>query len=92
MIGLICHIHLYQNIAGEESPSAGNLFAPPQLHDQAFHAAGVAFTDAFNDILLIGALILFSGALAVFALVRQSDFVPHAPPAQAEVPQEPAAA
>ena len=39
--------------------------------------AGVAFTDAFNDILLIGALILFSGALAVFALVRQSDFVPH---------------
>ena len=36
--------------------------APPQLHDQAVHAAGVAFTDAFNDILLIGALILFSGA------------------------------
>ena len=51
--------------------------APPQFHDQAFQAAGVAFTDAFNDILLIGALILFSGALAVLALVRQSDFVPH---------------
>ena len=50
--------------------------APPQLHDQAVQAAGVAFTDAFNDILLIGALILFSGAIAVLALVRQSDFVP----------------
>ncbi len=51
---------------------------PPQLHDQAVQAAGVAFTDAFNDILLIGALILFSGAIAVLALVRQSDFVPAA--------------
>jgi EmrB/QacA subfamily drug resistance transporter len=50
---------------------------PAELHDQAVHAAGVAFTNAFNDILLIGALILFSGALAVVALVRQSDFVAH---------------
>jgi hypothetical protein len=59
--------------------------APPQLHDQAVQAAGIAFTDAFNDILLIGALILFSGALAVLALVRQSDFVPHAAPEEAAV-------
>jgi EmrB/QacA subfamily drug resistance transporter len=51
--------------------------APPALHDQAVHAAGVAFSDAFNDILLIGALILFAGALATALLVRQSDFVPH---------------
>jgi hypothetical protein len=66
---------------------------PPQLHDQAFHAAGVAFTNAFNDILLIGALILFSGALMVLALVRQSDFVPHGPPQQAPAEaEEPAAA
>ena len=62
--------------------------APPQLHDQAVHAAGVAFTDAFNDILLIAALILFSGALAVLALVRQSDFVPHGPPEGAGAPEE----
>ena len=67
--------------------------APPQLHDRAFDAAGIAFTDAFNDILLIGALILFSGALAVFALVRQSDFAPRGQPEQAEAPaREPAAA
>jgi len=69
--------------------------APPQFHDQAFHAAGVAFTDAFNEILLIGALILFSGALAVLCLVRQRDFVPHGapPPAEAKEPErEPAAA
>jgi hypothetical protein len=69
---------------------------PPQLHDKAFNAAGTAFTNAFNDILLIGAVILFSGALAVLFLVRQSDFVPQGPPQEAgpersEV-QEPAAA
>jgi hypothetical protein len=64
---------------------------PAGLHDQAVHAAGVAFTDAFNDILLIGALILFTGALAVLALVRESDFVPHgAPEAPAEA-REPVA-
>jgi hypothetical protein len=62
--------------------------APPQLHDQAVQAAGVAFTDAFNDILLIGALILFSGALMVVALVRQSDFVPHGAPEGAGAPAE----
>jgi predicted MFS family arabinose efflux permease len=67
--------------------------APPALHDRAFHAAGIAFTDAFNDILLIGAVILFTGALAVLLLVRQSDFVPHGPPQPAEPPaQEPAPA
>jgi hypothetical protein len=66
---------------------------PPQFHDQAFHAAGVAFTNAFNDILLIGALILFSGAFAVLVLVRQSDFVTQGRPEPAESQvQEPAAA
>ena len=55
--------------------------------------AGVAFTDAFNDILLIGALILFTGALAVLALVRQRDFVPHGPPQGApEETKQPVAA
>jgi hypothetical protein len=50
--------------------------------------AGVAYTDAFNDILLIGALILFSGALAVLALVRQSDFVPRGAPEEPKEAQE----
>ena len=61
---------------------------PPQLHDQAVHAAGVAFTDAFNDILLIGALILFSGAIVVLALVRESDFVPVGAAEEAGGPEE----
>jgi EmrB/QacA subfamily drug resistance transporter len=69
--------------------------APPQLHDQFAQAAGTAFTNAFNDILLIGALILFAGALAAALLVRQSDFVVHGAPEEA-IPEgaegEPAAA
>jgi EmrB/QacA subfamily drug resistance transporter len=64
---------------------------PPQLHDQAVRVAGVALTDAFNDILLIGALILFSGALAVLALVRRSDFVPYKAPEEPGEAQEPVA-
>jgi hypothetical protein len=55
--------------------------APPSLHDRAVQAAGEAFTSAFNEILLIGALILFAGALSVALLVRQSDFIPHGPAA-----------
>jgi len=54
--------------------------APPQLHDQAVRVAGAAYTNAFNDILLIGALILFSGALAALLLVRQGDFVAYGRP------------
>jgi EmrB/QacA subfamily drug resistance transporter len=50
--------------------------APPALHAQAAQAAGQAFTTAFNEILLIGAVILFAGALAVLTLVKQSDFLP----------------
>ena len=41
----------------------------------------VAFVGAFNEILLIGALILFVGALAGFLLVRSSDFVQPTEPA-----------
>jgi EmrB/QacA subfamily drug resistance transporter len=76
-------------VAASGTRAAGQ--APPPLHDQAVHVAGVAFTNAFNDILLIGALILFSGALAVLALVRQSDFVPHGAPPQPKEAQEPVA-
>jgi hypothetical protein len=59
---------------------------PTPLHNQAFHAAGVAFTDAFNEILLIGAVILFTGSLAALLLVRQRDFVPHGAAPAADTP------
>jgi hypothetical protein len=72
-------------VAASGTQVAGQV--PPQLQGQALNAAGLAFTDAFNDILLIGALILFSGAIAVLALVRQSDFV--VSPGAVEEPREP---
>jgi EmrB/QacA subfamily drug resistance transporter len=39
------------------------------------HAAEVAFTSGFNEILLIGAVIAFVGAALGYALVRSRDFV-----------------
>jgi EmrB/QacA subfamily drug resistance transporter len=47
-------------------------------------AAREAFVSSLNEILLVGAVVLFVGSLAAFALVRAQDFVPQAaapPPA-----------
>jgi hypothetical protein len=47
----------------------------PELHDQTVQAAITAFVAALNDIMLIGAIVLFAGAVLALALVRRSDFV-----------------
>jgi EmrB/QacA subfamily drug resistance transporter len=48
---------------------------------QVSRAADVAFVSAFNEIILIAAILSFVGAAMGFALVRSSDFVePSAPP------------
>jgi predicted MFS family arabinose efflux permease len=57
---------------------------PPSARAEVAHASTVAFTSAFNEILLIGALIAFVGAALGFALVRSSDFVAQAQPAADE--------
>jgi EmrB/QacA subfamily drug resistance transporter len=49
--------------------------APPGQRPEIVHAAKVAFVSGFNDILLIGAIVAFLGAILGFALVRASDFV-----------------
>jgi EmrB/QacA subfamily drug resistance transporter len=51
------------------------------------HAADVAFVSAFNEVILVAAVISLVGAVAGFALVRSSDFVqptggPEAKPAE----------
>jgi EmrB/QacA subfamily drug resistance transporter len=54
-------------------------------------AADIAFVGAFNDIILIAAILSFAGAALGFALVRSRDFVkPGAPPP--EPVEEPVAA
>ena len=52
------------------------------------HAYRVGFTDAFTEILLIGALLALIGAILGAALVRSSDFVP----SHADAQQSPTAA
>jgi EmrB/QacA subfamily drug resistance transporter len=63
--------------------------APPGVRAQLTTAANQAFISGFNDILLVGAIIAFTGAVLGFALVRSRDFVtqPEGQPAA-----EPAAA
>jgi len=55
--------------------------AMPDASPQVLHASGLAFTNAFNEITLIAALVAFAGAIAGFALTRSSDLIiPGAPP------------
>ena len=49
--------------------------APPGQRAQVTADAKIAFVSAFNDILLIGAVIIFAGAACGFLLVRSRDFV-----------------
>jgi hypothetical protein len=52
---------------------------PPDARAQVAHAATVAFTSALNEILLVGAVIAFIGAVLGFSLTRSEDFVPQGP-------------
>jgi EmrB/QacA subfamily drug resistance transporter len=49
--------------------------APGGQRTEIVPAAKVAFVSAFNEILLIGAIVAFTGAALGFALVRSKDFV-----------------
>jgi predicted MFS family arabinose efflux permease len=49
--------------------------APPGIRADVVHASNVAFTGAFNEIILIAAVLSFVGAALGFLLVRQRDFV-----------------
>ena len=48
---------------------------PPPQRAHVVDAARTAFVDSFNEILLVGAAILFVGSLAVWVAVRARDFV-----------------
>jgi EmrB/QacA subfamily drug resistance transporter len=56
---------------------------PPAQRAQATHAIHSAFAGAMNEILLVGAIVAFAGALLGFALVRGEDFVAYGAPAPA---------
>jgi EmrB/QacA subfamily drug resistance transporter len=76
---------------GEVVASGGSKAAaavsPPGIRPEVVHASNVAFVGAFNEIILIAAILSFVGAALGFVLVRSRDFVQHA-----EGAPEPAAA
>jgi EmrB/QacA subfamily drug resistance transporter len=49
--------------------------APPGQRGEVVHASTVAFTSAFNEIILIAAVVSFLGAALGYLLVRSRDFV-----------------
>ncbi len=54
--------------------------SPPGSRPRVEQAIHVAFSAAFNDILLIAAVVAVAGGLLALALVRGSDFVAHGAP------------
>jgi len=60
-----------------EAVASGGSRAAAELgfHGKAIHAADVAFVSGMNEILVIGAIVCFLGAICGFLLVRSEDFV-----------------
>ena len=62
-------------VASSGSRGVEALHLPPAIGAKAVHAADVAFVSAFNEIILIAAILSFVGAGLGFALTRSSSFV-----------------
>jgi len=62
-------------VASGGSRAVAALPLPPAIHVKAVHAADVAFVSGLNEVILIGAILSFVGAILGFTLVRQRDFV-----------------
>ncbi|MGN6587253.1 MAG: MFS transporter [Solirubrobacterales bacterium] len=73
-------------VASGGSRAVSELHLPPAIHAKATHAADVAFVSGMNEILVIGAIVCFVGAVLGFLLVRSEDFVQ-----PTDGPSEPAA-
>jgi EmrB/QacA subfamily drug resistance transporter len=57
---------------------AAAVVTPARIRPEVVHASDVAFVGAFNEIILIAAVLSFVGAALGFVLVRSRDFVQHA--------------
>jgi predicted MFS family arabinose efflux permease len=77
-------------VASGGSRAAGAV-APAGIKPEVVHASDVAFVSAFNEIIMIAAVLSFVGAALGFALVRSRDFVQQAGP-EDETAAEPVAA
>jgi EmrB/QacA subfamily drug resistance transporter len=66
--------------------------APPAARDHLRQVADSAFASALNEILMVGAIIAFVGAVLGFALTRSEDFVPYGEQPEAEAEPAPVAA
>jgi len=70
-------------IASGGSRAAGAV-APARIRPEVIHASDVAFVGAFNEIIMIAAVLSFVGAALGFVLVRSRDFVQQAGPPEGD--------
>jgi EmrB/QacA subfamily drug resistance transporter len=70
-------------IASGGSRAAGAV-VPAHIRPEVIHASDVAFVGAFNEIIMIAAVLSFVGAALGFVLVRSKDFVQEAGPEEAK--------
>jgi EmrB/QacA subfamily drug resistance transporter len=66
---------LGEAVASGGSRAVSELPLPPAIQLKAQHAADIAFVSGLNDILVIGAIVCFIGAVLGFLLTRSEDFV-----------------
>ena len=64
-------------IAGLGAILQGRLSHDLGAADFASQAGRAAYIDAFNELLIVGAVVAFAGAALAFALIRRRDFVAH---------------
>jgi hypothetical protein len=61
--------------AGQVQAVAHSPGMSPAARATLLHAYRVGFSGALNDLMVIGAIVAFIGAVAAYCLVRQGDFV-----------------
>ncbi len=74
-------------VASGGSKAVEALPLPPAIQTKAVEASKAAFVSGFNEILLIGAIVAFAGAILGFVLTRSRDLVPAGAPEPEEAPE-----
>jgi EmrB/QacA subfamily drug resistance transporter len=76
-------VHRFSQAVSSGATQQALQAVPAQVRSQAATLADSAFISGLNTILLVSAVVLFTGAVLAFVLVRQRDFVASGAPAEA---------
>ncbi|MGH2876897.1 MAG: MFS transporter, partial [Solirubrobacteraceae bacterium] len=72
--------HAVATAVAQGGAASGLAHVPPQARGTVVHAVRSAFVGGLNDVLLVGAVVVFVAAVLTLALIRGRDFVPAGAP------------